>query len=50
MAVARVSCRAQIGLDAPLVQVEVNLAAGLPTFCMVRLLLYARREVSPFDL
>jgi magnesium chelatase family protein len=37
MAVARVSCRAQIGLDAPLVQVEVNLAAGLPTFCIVGL-------------
>ena len=37
MAVARVSCRAQIALDAPLVQVEVNLAAGLPTFCIVGL-------------
>jgi magnesium chelatase family protein len=37
VAVARVSCRAQIGLDAPLVQVEVNLAAGLPTFCIVGL-------------
>ena len=37
MAVARVSCRAQLGLDAPLVQVEVNLAAGLPTFCIVGL-------------
>src|SRR5579872_7535907 len=37
MAVARVSCRAQIGLDAPLVQVEVSLAAGLPTFYIVGL-------------
>jgi magnesium chelatase family protein len=37
VAVARVSCRAQIGLDAPLVQVEVSLAAGLPTFYIVGL-------------
>jgi magnesium chelatase family protein len=37
VAVARVSCRAQVGLDAPLVQVEVNLAAGLPAFCIVGL-------------
>jgi magnesium chelatase family protein len=37
MAVARVSCRTQLGLEAPLVQVEVNLAAGLPGFCIVGL-------------
>jgi magnesium chelatase family protein len=37
MAVARVSCRAQIGLHAPLVQVEVSLACGLPAFCIVGL-------------
>ncbi len=37
MAVARVACRAQLGLQAPLVQVEVSLASGLPTFCIVGL-------------
>jgi magnesium chelatase family protein len=37
MAVARVSCRAQVGLHAPLVQVEVSLACGLPAFCIVGL-------------
>jgi magnesium chelatase family protein len=37
MTVARVSCRAQIGLHAPLVQVEVSLACGLPAFCIVGL-------------
>jgi magnesium chelatase family protein len=37
MAVARVSCRAQIGLHAPLVQVEVSLDCGLPAFCIVGL-------------
>ena len=37
MAVARVACRAQVGLHAPLVQVEVSLAAGLPAFCIVGL-------------
>jgi magnesium chelatase family protein len=37
VAVARVTCRAQIGLDAPLVQVEVSLTAGLPAFCIVGL-------------
>ena len=37
MAVARVTCRAQLGLAAPLVQVEVSLAAGLPAFCIVGL-------------
>ena len=34
---ARIPCRAQIGLDAPLVQVEVNLGSGLPMFCIVGL-------------
>jgi magnesium chelatase family protein len=37
MAVARVACRAQVGLHAPLVQVEVCLASGLPAFCIVGL-------------
>jgi magnesium chelatase family protein len=37
VAVARVACRAQVGLGAPLVQVEVSLASGLPTFCIVGL-------------
>ena len=37
MAVARVACRAQLGLTAPLVQVEVSLASGLPSFCIVGL-------------
>src|SRR6516165_2763904 len=37
VAVARVTCRAQLGLAAPLVQVEVSLAAGLPAFCIVGL-------------
>ena len=37
MAVARVACRAQLGLTAPLVQVEVSLASGLPAFCIVGL-------------
>jgi magnesium chelatase family protein len=37
VAVARVACRAQVGLQAPLVQVEVSLGAGLPTFCIVGL-------------
>jgi magnesium chelatase family protein len=37
MAVAKVDCRAQLGLHAPLVQVEVSLAAGLPAFCIVGL-------------
>jgi len=34
---AKVACRAQIGLHAPLVQVEVSLATGLPAFSMVGL-------------
>src|SRR5215469_10953209 len=37
VAVARVACRAQLGLAAPLVQVEVSLASGLPAFCIVGL-------------
>jgi magnesium chelatase family protein len=37
VAVARVACRAQLGLTAPLVQVEVSLASGLPSFCIVGL-------------
>ncbi|HEX4647764.1 MAG TPA: YifB family Mg chelatase-like AAA ATPase [Steroidobacteraceae bacterium] len=37
MAVARVACRAQLGLQAPLVHVEVSLASGLPAFCIVGL-------------
>lgn len=37
MAVARVACRGQVGLHAPLVQVEVSLASGLPAFCIVGL-------------
>ena len=37
MAVAKVACRGQLGLHAPLVQVEVSLAAGLPAFCIVGL-------------
>jgi magnesium chelatase family protein len=37
VAFARVACRAQAGLDAPLVTVEVSLAAGLPVFCIVGL-------------
>src|ERR1700740_982175 len=37
MALARIACRAQIGLDAPLVRVEVSLGSGLPMFCIVRL-------------
>jgi magnesium chelatase family protein len=35
--VARVACRGQLGLHAPLVQVEVSLASGLPAFCIVGL-------------
>jgi magnesium chelatase family protein len=34
---AQVACRAQIGLHAPLVQVEVNLGPGLPAFTIVGL-------------
>jgi magnesium chelatase family protein len=44
VAVARVACRAQVGLTAPLVHVEVSLAAGLPTFCIVGLAATVVRE------
>ncbi|HYX74105.1 MAG TPA: YifB family Mg chelatase-like AAA ATPase [Steroidobacteraceae bacterium] len=37
MGVAKVACRTQLGLHAPLVQVEVSLASGLPAFCIVGL-------------
>ena len=37
VSLARIACRAQIGLDAPLVHVEVNLGCGLPMFCIVGL-------------
>lgn len=37
LSLARIACRGQIGLDAPLVQVEVNLGSGLPMFCIVGL-------------
>jgi magnesium chelatase family protein len=37
MAIAEVLSRAQLGLDAPLVHVEVHLAAGLPCFNLVGL-------------
>jgi magnesium chelatase family protein len=44
MSVARIASRGQLGLDAPLVQVEVNLASGLPTFSMVGLPAKAVKE------
>jgi magnesium chelatase family protein len=34
---ARIACRGQIGLHAPLVHVEVSVGAGLPAFCIVGL-------------
>ena len=34
---ARIACRGQVGLDAPLVHVEVSLGAGLPAFHIVGL-------------
>src|ERR1700735_5282797 len=34
---ARIACRGQVGLDAPLVHVEVTVGAGLPAFCIVGL-------------
>ncbi len=37
MAIATVTCRAQLGLHAPLVQVEVSLGNGLPVFSIVGL-------------
>jgi len=44
MQVATTLCRAQIGLNAPLVQVEVHLASGLPVFAIVGLPAAAVRE------
>jgi magnesium chelatase family protein len=37
MSLARILSRAQLGLEAPLVQVEVNLSGGLPSFTIVGL-------------
>ena len=37
MSVARILSRAQLGLEAPLVQVEVHLGRGLPCFTIVGL-------------
>ena len=37
MSIATVICRAQLGLHAPLVQVEVSLDSGLPGFSIVGL-------------
>jgi magnesium chelatase family protein len=37
MSIAIVTCRAQLGLHAPLVQVEVSLGSGLPAFSIVGL-------------
>ena len=34
---ARIACRGQVGLDAPVVHVEVSLGAGLPAFYIVGL-------------
>src|SRR5512139_3249233 len=44
MSVARVMCRAQVGMHAPLVHVEVHLGAGLPTFTIVGLAATAVKE------
>ena len=44
MNVATTLCRAQVGLGAPLVHVEVNLGSGLPTFAIVGLPEAAVRE------
>lgn len=46
MAFARVACRAQVGLGAPLVHVEVSLASGLPTFTIVGLPAMVVREAK----
>ena len=46
MAFARVACRAQVGLNAPLVHVEVSLASGLPTFSIVGLPAMVVREAK----
>ncbi|HEY1898534.1 MAG TPA: YifB family Mg chelatase-like AAA ATPase [Steroidobacteraceae bacterium] len=44
MAIAATYCRGQLGLTAPLVQVEVNLSAGLPVFSIVGLPATAVKE------
>ena len=44
MAIAATYCRGQLGLTAPLVQVEVNLGAGLPVFTIVGLPATAVKE------
>jgi magnesium chelatase family protein len=44
MEVARVMSRAQVGLHAPLVHVEVHLGSGLPTFSIVGLAATAVKE------
>jgi magnesium chelatase family protein len=44
MAIAATLCRGQLGLTAPLVQVEVNLGAGLPVFTIVGLPATAVKE------
>jgi magnesium chelatase family protein len=37
LSLARVPCRGQMGLLAPLVHVEVSVSSGLPVFCIVGL-------------
>lgn len=44
MGVARVASRAQLGLSAPLVHVEVHIGSGLPSFTIVGLPEAAVRE------
>jgi magnesium chelatase family protein len=44
MSIAATYCRGQLGLTAPLVQVEVNLGAGLPVFSIVGLPATAVKE------
>ncbi len=44
MSIARVSSRAQLGLDAPRVDVEVHLGGGLPTFSIVGMSAGAAKE------
>jgi magnesium chelatase family protein len=44
MSIARIASRAQLGLQAPLVQVEVHLGSGLPVFSIVGLPATAVKE------
>lgn len=44
MPIATVACRAQLGLHAPLVQVEVSLDVGLPVFSNVQAVLCDRLQ------